>query len=117
MRYRSSTSSTVAPGSSARGSVGDCSRGASSSSDDARGGSRFLCFEVLDTGVGVSRQALESLFRDYVQMNGGGMGSRLAAVCGIQAVLTGWWVGQAWHWSAGTSLTDRCPLLSAAQLD
>ena len=63
--------------------------GASSGSDDEAPGSaaaagegsasqRFLCFEVMDTGVGVSRQALESLFQDYVQVRG-----VCVCVCGL----------------------------------
>lgn len=53
--------------------VGDDSESASvaASAADSQEEPRFLSFEVMDTGVGVSRKALESLFQDYVQVGAG----------------------------------------------
>ena len=44
---------------------------ASASASDSQEEPLFLSFEVMDTGVGVSRKALESLFQDYVQVGAG----------------------------------------------
>lgn len=66
-----------APSSQACGGAGPGSTAGSGSaagavSDEEEGMQRFLCFEVMDTGVGVSHKALESLFQDYVQVGGVG---------------------------------------------
>ncbi len=54
---------------------------ATSSAADSQEEPRFLSFEVMDTGVGVSRMALESLFQDYVQVGTGRLpGGRLGPV-------------------------------------
>ena len=55
-----------APSSQACGAAGGSVAGSEGSDGDGES-QRFLSFEVLDTGVGVSRRALESLFQDYVQ--------------------------------------------------
>ncbi|KAL4451935.1 hypothetical protein ABPG75_007597 [Micractinium tetrahymenae] len=81
-----------APSSQACGSAG------SGGSDEDDGEQRFLSFEVMDTGVGVSRKALESLFQDYVQGTDaemqrprakGGTGLGLSICCKQVAVLGG----------------------------
>ena len=67
----------------ARTSLASSSIGSRSSDDgdsgggDAPGDASFLCFEVYDTGSGVSQSAMQSLFQDYVQVGGcvGGTGS------------------------------------------
>ena len=66
----------------------DEASGSAGSAGEGSASQRFLCFEVMDTGVGVSRQALESLFQDYVQVRGG----------------RGVWAVEGAKWFAGSSV-------------
>ncbi|PSC70789.1 hybrid sensor histidine kinase response regulator [Micractinium conductrix] len=86
-----------APSSQACGAAGGSVAGSEGSDGDGES-QRFLSFEVLDTGVGVSRRALESLFQDYVQGTDaemqrprakGGTGLGLSICCKQVAVLGG----------------------------
>ncbi|PRW57078.1 hybrid sensor histidine kinase response regulator [Chlorella sorokiniana] len=100
LRHAPSSQAAILAAAAAAEEAESASVAASSASgaDSQQEEPRFLSFEVMDTGVGVSRKALESLFQDYVQGTDsemqrprarGGTGLGLSICCKQVAVLGG----------------------------